>query len=57
MTKQLFLYVSVEFETMHNRFNQMVMWSHTITSKASCSSHGADRDLPVSLVHRDVWLC
>jgi signal peptidase complex subunit 3 len=35
MTKQLFLYVTVDFETPDNRFNQMVMWSHIITSKAS----------------------
>lgn len=35
MTKQLFLYVTVDFETPENRVNQMVMWSHIITSKAS----------------------
>jgi signal peptidase complex subunit 3 len=35
MTKQLFLYVTVDFETPDNRFNQMVMWSHIITSTAS----------------------
>lgn len=33
MTKQLFLYVTVEFETPQNSFNQMVMWSHIITNK------------------------
>ena len=41
MTKQLFLYVTVDFETPDNRFNQMVMWSHIITSKAS--SHSSAR--------------
>lgn len=34
MTKQLFLFVTVDFETPENHVNQMVMWSHIITSKA-----------------------
>lgn len=44
MTKQLFLYVTVEFETPHNRFNQMVMWSHIITSKDEAALEGKDLD-------------
>ena len=41
LTKQLFLFVTVDFETPENRLNQMVMWSHIIEKKvrrggASC---------------------
>lgn len=33
LTKQLFVYVTVEFETAANRLNQAVIWSHIIEDK------------------------
>lgn len=44
LTKQLFLYVTVEFETTKNRLNQAVIWSYIISDQEHAALQGRSLD-------------
>lgn len=44
LTKQLFLYVTVEFETATNRLNQVVIWSQIIENQEHAALEGKNLD-------------
>lgn len=44
LTKQLFVFVTADFETAANRLNQVVIWSHIIEKKEDAALQGVNLD-------------
>jgi hypothetical protein len=48
LTKQLFVFVTADFETAANRLNQVVIWSHIIEKKVTFKPFVDHIHLPMS---------